>query len=327
MNAPKKEHVVKKEDSFTKNILENVVPQSTFVLGVSGGADSVYLFFRCLQLQNKFVVAHVNHGLRGKNSINDEKFVKNLCKKNGVKFYRKHLHLKKFSEEIARDARYKFYEEVRKKAKAQWILTAHHLNDNIETMLFNLIRGAHFNGIKGMTITSPSRHLLRPLLGITKKVILAKLKSEKIPYRRDESNNNTDFSRNLLRKKIVPLFVNINPNFEQTFKETIHNFSQTNQYLEKDCEEWLKKNTENAHIDLQKFLNTHAAFQKLLLTHLYKRHHKSTKKLTNKHLEEVLQTLKLRQSGKKKEFGPDTFLQIARDPKKSTHYIRLIAKK
>lgn len=316
-------------EDFAKNITENVETGSTLVLGISGGPDSVYLFSLCLKLPQdiRLIVAHVNHGLRGKQSDADENFVKNLCKKNKIKFVAQRLELQKKSEEAARDARYKFFEEVRKKEQAQWIVTAHHLNDNIETMLFNLIRGAHLNGIKGMSVRSPTRHLLRPLLGTTKKEILEYLKKHRIAFRLDKSNNNMDFSRNQLRKNIIPLFAKINPNFEQTFKETISNITQTTKYLEQQCKDWFHQNTTQDNIHLENFLHEPKGFQKLLLVHLYKRTHQSTKKLNNKHLEEVLNVLKLQQSGKKKEFGTDTFLEIIRDPKISTHYIRLTNKK
>lgn len=343
MKEPKKLRGETKNDDFTKNITEYVSPKSSLILGVSGGADSVYLFERCLQMSKRvpftMTVAHVNHGLRGKESDKDEIFVENLCKKNRVPFRAIHLDLKKKSskkiarnlEEAGRDARYKFFESLRKRTGAEWVLTAHHLNDNIETMLFNLIRGAHFNGIKGMEVASSGRHLLRPLLGITKREILGYLKKHKIAHRHDESNDNTDFSRNWLRKNIIPLFPKLNPNFEQTFRETLHNLSQTTQYLEEQCEKWIKKNGKKMAIDLDAFLAEHRAFQKHLLVHWYKTIHKSTKKLTNKHLEEILSVLRHRRANRKKEFGPGSFIGVVREPQKpgrdKKRYIRLIGKK
>ena len=216
---------------------------------------------------------------------------------------------------------------------------AHHLNDNIETMILNLIRGAHINGLKGMTVVSKKTHLLRPMLGITKKEILAYLQKNHLPFCEDSSNQDTDFSRNWIRKNIIPNFSKINPSFEKTFKETLHNLTQTSQYLEQSCADWLKKNAEEFqkefHIELDTFLQEHLAFQKQLLTHLYTSHHRSTKKLTNKHLNEILETLHLRQANKKKEFGPQTFIEIFSKTvdtsksrtKKALRYIRLINKK
>ncbi len=292
-------------------------------------------------------VAHVNHGLRGKESDGDEKFVKNLCAQNHIPFHVISLDLKNIKkkgaknaaknlEEEGRDARYEYFESLRKKTGAQWILTAHHLNDNIETMLFNLIRGAHFNGIKGMEVVSPGRHLLRPLLGVTKREILDYLKKHRIAHRHDASNDNTDFSRNWLRKNIIPLFPKLNANFEQTFKETLHNLSQTTRYLEEQCEKWLEAQAkphlkQKLTIDLDAFLKEHRAFQKHLLVHLYKTIHKSTKRLTNKHLEEVLSVLHLRRANRKKEFGPGSFIGVVWERQKTgrnkKRYIRLIGKK
>ncbi len=334
----------KKHDEFVKNIVENVKPGSTLVLGISGGPDSMYLLDRCLQLRSKLrlkiIVAHVNHGLRDKASDTDEKFVEKFCKRNKIPFHIEHLHLKKNGhsgnlEETGREARYKFFENVRKNSKAEWIVIAHHLNDNIETMLFNLIRGAHFNGIKAMAITSPSRRLLRPMLGITKEEILSYLKKQRIAFRLDASNNDTDFSRNWLRKNIIPLFPKLNANFEQTLKETLHNFAQTSEFLEQHTAKWLKKNGKNLMIELDAFLEEHAAFQKQILVHLYKKVHDSTKKLTNKHLDEILLVLQKRQANRKKEFGDDTFIEVVRElkskpkssKKKLRRYIRLMRKK
>jgi len=312
-------------DEFVKNVTKNVAPGSTLIVGVSGGPDSMYLLHRCMELSEnmrlKLIVAHVNHGLRDKESDVDEKFVKEVCEKNGLKFKNLRINLKKSRanvEEAGRDARYNFFETLRKQHKATWILTAHHLNDNIETMLFNLIRGAHLSGIKAMEVTSPARHLMRPMIGIPRKEILEYLKKHRIKSRQDSSNENLELSRNWLRKKIIPLFKNINPNFEKTFKETLHNLAQTSGYLEHQSVEWLKKHSSvianNLHISLNRFVKEHPAFQKHLLVHLYKKIHGSTNKLTNKHLEEILKVLHLQRGNVKKEFGGKTFLEVVREP-------------
>jgi tRNA(Ile)-lysidine synthetase-like protein len=333
-NAAGARSQVQKTDEFVSNIRQNVLPKSTLILGISGGADSVYLLHRFIQIapemRLKLIVAHVNHGLRGASGDSDETFVKNLCKKNHIRVFTKQLKLKNSKmnlEEIGRDERYKFFESLRKKFRAEWVVTAHHLNDNIETLLFNLIRGAHFNGIKAMETTDPSRRLLRPLLGMTKREILQFLQNNRIEYREDLSNQDTDFSRNWLRKEIIPLFSRLNAGFEQTFKETIHNLQQTSHFLEQQSEQWLEQNSKNMQIELDAFLRQHDAFQKYLLTHLYKKTHKSTRKLTNKHLEEILLVLKKRRANTKKEFGPGMFIEVIREPEKSRRYIRLTAKK
>lgn len=298
----------------------------------------MYLLHRCLKLRRglklRLVAAHVNHGLRGKESDGDELFVKNFCKKYNVPFHAFHLNLKgskKNLEEAGREARYAFFETLRKRYKAQWILTAHHLNDNIETMIFNLIRGAHFVGIKAMEVTSLSRRLLRPMLELTKKDVLAYLKKNRVAHRLDASNDDTDLSRNWLRKNIIPLFPKLNANFEQTFRETLKNIAETSAWMEQECEKWLRKNTEpgaaQLNIELDAFLKEHRAFQKHLLAHLYRKTHQSTKRLTNRHLDEILSVLRLRRANTRKEFGPGMFLEVFRNVQKKRRYIRLTAKK
>ncbi len=317
-----------------QNLTGYLKPHSTVILGVSGGPDSVYLFHRILELKDtmnlKIIVAHINHGLRGNASNADEKFVHDLCKKHKIPLKTKVVKLRNEKgnlEETGRTVRYDFFESLRKKHRADWIMTAHHLNDNIETALFNLIRGAHLNGIRGMQVSSPDRHLLRPLLGTTKQEILSHLQKHKIKYRLDQSNNDVDFSRNWLRKKILPLFPRLNANFEQTFKETLHNLTETSQYLEHLCEKWLAKNMKKFQIELNVFLKEHHIFQKQILSHLYQKTHGSTRRLTGRHLEEILGVLHLRQTNRKKEFGPDTFMEIIWGPEKKQRYIRLTRKK
>jgi len=295
-----------------------VKPKSKIILAVSGGPDSMYLLFQCLALKQKdhfkIIVAHVNHGLRGKDSDRDEKFVASICKKYKLPFFTTRLHLNKKNnlEETARNQRYKFLEQTRKRTKADWILTAHHLNDNIETALFNLIRGAHYGGLKGMTEVSIDRHLIRPMLSLTRHEIMEYLKQKHIPYRIDKSNENTEFSRNWIRKKIIPLLMKINKNFEVTFSENLWSFAQTADHLEKQANTWLKKNVRDLSFELKHFLSAHPAAQKNILVQLYRNLYGSTVKLTLKHLHEILKVLHLDRANRKKEFGDTFFLHIVR---------------
>ncbi len=323
------------KNEFQTCIENNVSKKSTLVLGISGGPDSIYLLEQFLKIQKKIpvklVIAHVNHGLRGKDSDTDAKFVKALANKLKLPYEEISLKLKNSTkstntEEAARNKRYEFLEKIREKYKAEWIITAHHLNDNIETVLFNLIRGAHFNGLKGMELASKERHLLRPLLLITKKEILAYLKSKKVKFRIDKSNNDIQFSRNLLRQKIIPLFQKINPNFENTFQNNLKNFTETALYLEKNCQNWLKEHVKDEVIHLEKFLNERISMQKDILVELYKKIHGSTNKLTHKHIEEILKILKLKKSNTKKEFGPHHFIRVDRKDDKSPRIIKILKK-
>ncbi len=305
----------KMPNTFFNVMAENVEPHSTLILGVSGGPDSVFLLYKCLEITEKIplklVVAHVNHNLRPKESQKDADFVEKLAKKNNLTFESTELNLadkqKSGFEAAGRALRYQFFEKLRKKYKAGWILTAHHRGDNIETVLFNLIRGANLTGLKGIEKAIPTRHLLRPMLDLSKNEIITFLKSKKILYRVDQTNKQLHFSRNWLRHKVIPLFKKINGNFEETFAANIENFAETADFIETCCVEWLKNG-----FPLDEFLQIHPALQKNILVYLYKKTHGSTQQLTYKSLREILKVLKQKKAGCKKEFGTKHFLVITR---------------
>jgi tRNA(Ile)-lysidine synthase len=304
---------------FEKIIVENIKKNSRVIAGISGGPDSVYLLLKCLELQKKhpftIIVAHVNHNLRPKQSKKDALFVKKLAKKYKLIYEELSANVKKMHgnlEEEGRKARYDFFEKLRKKHKAEWILTAHHLNDNIETALFNLIRGGSYQGIKGMQLTSPKKHLLRPMLTLPRTEILQYLKRHAIVYCLDKSNEDTKFSRNFLRIKIIPLLKKINSNFEQTFAQNLENFNQIAAFLEKKSQNWLKKEEK---IPLELFLKEPLIMQKNILACLYKNIYGNTKKLTHHQIEEILKVLHQKKANRKKEFGEKYFLKIVREGK------------
>ncbi len=308
---------------FSKTISDNIKANSALILGISGGPDSVFLLHQCLEINKKYgfklIVAHVNHGLRPKNSERDADFVEKLAKKNHLTFESIKLNLaakqKHGFEEAGRILRYEFFEKLRKKHKAAWILTAHHLDDNIETVLFNLIRGANLTGLKGMETVSSKKHLLRPMLRLSKAEIVRYLQQRKITYKIDETNENLNFSRNWLRKKVIPLFKKINGSFEKTFASNIENFADLADFLSTCSAEWLKKHTPKNGFLLDEFLQIHPALQKNILVHLYKKTHGSTRQLTNKNLREILRVLQQKKANCKKEFGPGYFMSIIRNAK------------
>lgn len=199
------------------------------VVGISGGPDSVFLLKLLLIIQNlfnlKIYAAHLNHKLRGKESDEDEEFVKEFCKKNKVECVVESRDIKTIAketkrsiEETARLERYKFFNEVLQKFKANKIVTGHTLNDNAETMIFNFIRGSGVSGLRGIPVKRDN--IIRPLLGLTKEEIVDFLKEEKISFRVDSSNLEEDFTRNFIRNKIIPLLLELNPNLYETLSIT-----------------------------------------------------------------------------------------------------------
>lgn len=299
-----------------KNILNK---NDTVIVGVSGGPDSMYLINLCLEFRAStpiiIVIAHVNHNLRGKESDKDAEFVEKFAKKNGIKFELKSLKkIKKGNlEEKCREERYEFFEKLRLKHNAKWILTAHHMEDNVETIIFNFIRGTSLSGLRGIEYCSKERHLLRPILNVRKEKVLAYLKKNKIRFMTDSTNADTDFSRNLIRHKIIPEMEKINPNFVKTLGENLVNFRELEDYMKNRTIKWLAKNKNGNRLPLDKFLSLEPALQKSVLAFIYKDIHGNTNKFNQNHLKQILKVIRQKAANKKKEFGDGHFMEITKN--------------
>ena len=256
------------------------------ILAFSGGPDSMYLLHFLLKKGEKPVLAHLNHGLRGKESDLDEKFCEKIAKNEGLTFESEKISIKAPGiEEKARNARYKFLEKIRSKHKAKKIYTAHHLNDNLETVLLNFIRGTGLNGLTGIK----SDRIERPLLDKTKQEILGFLRKNRIPYRKDSSNLDTKFSRNRIRHKVIPELKKISPNLEKTFSKNLENFLNIQDFLDKNTPETLT---------VQDFKKLHPAIQLNFLVKL------AGPNITQKQLKEAQKFILNGKTGTKKSLGP-----------------------
>lgn len=179
----------------------NVGP-GTYVLAVSGGVDSVSLLHALKEQPGvKLVVAHYDHGIRADSRL-DRQLVQTLAQKYGLPFVYYEGNLGSgASEAEARQARYDFLRHVQASAQAQAIITAHHQDDVIETAIINMLRGT---GRKGLASLRSHRHLVRPLLTVPKKDVLAYAKDQGLVWREDSTNQDTKLLRNYVRKVIVP---------------------------------------------------------------------------------------------------------------------------
>lgn len=208
---------------FNKHIKENLpfICDCHLLVAVSGGLDSVVLTHLLKQLKLKFSIAHCNFKLRGKESDEDEKFVKSLALKIGVKFYSKSFEtsLKKHSIQMAaRELRYKWFNELLLKNKMKYVLTAHHLDDSIETFFINLTRSTGIQGLLGLK--NINEYVIRPMLIFSKSQIFSFANKNKIEWREDSSNKSSDYVRNKIRNEIIPVFKQINPDFLNAFRKT-----------------------------------------------------------------------------------------------------------
>ena len=194
---------------------ENITDNYEVIIACSGGPDSMCLLNLLIKLRNKknleLIVAHVNHKLRSA-SDDEAKMVEEYAKKNNVTFELQELDYQnaKFSEDDAHRKRYKFFKTLIKKYKANYLITAHHGDDLIETILMRIARGSNLNGYIGIKrITQNEDYItLRPLLSTTKEEIIKYNESENIPYVIDESNDSLKYTRNRYRKNVLPFLKN-----------------------------------------------------------------------------------------------------------------------
>lgn len=184
-----------------------------FVVGVSGGADSMALLYLLHRHAYKPIVVHCNYGLRGKQSDKDQEMVEQICMLWNLECISVRLEYDSTRggnfQRWARDERYRVFRDLKNEFGAQFILTAHHQDDQLETIFQKILRGSGISALKGM---KPVRHdLFRPLLDVTKKQILEFVEDFNIPYRIDGSNEESTYARNFLRNRWFPMLGDLFP--------------------------------------------------------------------------------------------------------------------
>ncbi len=210
--------------------------EDKILLSLSGGIDSVALTHFLHLAELEFDIAHCNYSLRGEESEKDELFCKQLAAKYNVSFFSKKFNTAEYSKDkgisiqtAARDLRYEWLEEIRQKHNLNVIATAHHLDDNAETMLFNITRGSGFAGIKGIPVVN--NFIIRPLLCFQRKEIEAFVKEYNLEYREDSSNVKTEYTRNKIRHNVIPVLREINPEIIKNFANLSDIAKQTEQLI------------------------------------------------------------------------------------------------
>lgn len=205
-----------------KQLVRVDLSKKSFLLGVSGGSDSMCLANLFLKSGLKFGVIHINYSLRGSESEEDMNFVTTWAKNHDIEYFVKVIDTPFILsnqggnvQQMARDFRYSFFEEIRLKYHFDFICTAHHASDWLETVIFNVLRGGFLHALIG--IPAINGVILRPLLSFPKKEINDYLIQNDIPYRTDSSNNKLLYHRNLIRHEIIPALNKINPSLLSTF--------------------------------------------------------------------------------------------------------------
>ncbi|QNA46446.1 tRNA lysidine(34) synthetase TilS [Lacibacter sediminis] len=232
------------------------------LLAVSGGVDSVVLADLCHKAGNQFIIAHCNFQLRGEESDADELFVRSLGEKYKVEVLVKKFDTKEYAatnklsiQEAARALRYMWFEEL---VNGQWsmvngqspgeahhsslithLLTAHHADDNIETLLMNFFRGTGLHGLTG--IPAANGHIKRPLLSFTKQELLDYATAEGLQFREDSSNQSSKYTRNFFRNEIIPAIEKVYPQVKTNLTDNINRFLEIEQLYKLSTQAIIKK--------------------------------------------------------------------------------------
>ena len=241
---------------------------------VSGGADSMCLLHLLTSQGLDVTAAHFEHGIRGEESLRDAAFVETWCKARGIPFVLGHGDAPGYArahgmglEEAARELRYRFLREAMEETRAELILTAHNRDDNAETVLLNLIRGS---GTAGLCGVPPMRGaILRPLLTVSREEIEAYLTAHSVPHVEDSSNQSDDYTRNLIRRRVMPLLREINPRFSEAAARTARLARRDEDCLSALAAEFLKGELKDESLSLKALCSLHPAIASRVVRQLF----------------------------------------------------------
>lgn len=207
------------------------------IAAVSGGPDSIAMLHLLSTIPKiKIYAVHLNHMLRGKDADRDEIFVKKICKQMSIPYFTKKIDVKKYAqenkqtiEEAGRNLRYSFFEEIAKNVKADKVALAHTADDNVETFLMRLVRGA---GIRGLSSISVKRgKIIRPLIDVWKKDVLNYCRKNNLEFVCDKSNKSPAYLRNRIRNKLIPDLAEYNPRIKETLVSAIKCLSDDHEFI------------------------------------------------------------------------------------------------
>lgn len=269
-----KEEVLKTIETY--NLIEK---NDKIVIGVSGGPDSICLLHVLYGLKEKLeieiVVAHVNHMLRDVADLETE-YVQNFCKKLGIQCYVKKADIleisktqKKGTEEVGRQVRYDFFDEVAKKTNSNKIATAHNSNDRAETVILNILRGSGLSGLKGIEPIRDNKYI-RPLINTDRQDIENYCNDNKLEPKYDKTNNENIYTRNKVRNTVIPYIKKeFNPNIIKTINRLSSLATEENEYLQaitkQEFKNLLIEKTENIILDLHKFNSLNLVIKRRLI--------------------------------------------------------------
>lgn len=278
------------EDNFTFH------KQDIIVIGCSAGPDSMALVDMLLKIREKYslslIVAHVNHNLRAQ-SVQEEEYLRNYCEKNQIMF--ECMMITEYGDDNfhneARNIRYDFFEKVVYKYHANYLMTAHHGDDLVETVLMRITRGSNLNGYSGFkkVVEKGDYKIVRPLLGYTKQELEDYDKCNHVMYYVDDSNAKDKYTRNRYRKYVLPFLKEEDPNIHLKYLKFSTVLNEANQFIEHERDKALKKVIHHNFLKIDLFKELDAFIQKEVLYYMMNDFYQDDLILINdKHIELLL---------------------------------------
>ena len=282
------------------NLIEN---GDNIIIGLSGGPDSMALLYVLLDIDEidfNIHIAHINHGVRGKEALEDENFVKDLAKKLELPYYSTRVNMDEYakekglsSEEAGRELRYGFFRKIVTELGGGKIAVAHNKNDQAETLLMRLFRGTGVDGLCGMDFIS--QDIIRPILNIERMEIEKYLEDRNIETKLDKTNLETIYNRNKIRLELIPYIEeNFNPNIIDALWRTSRIANIDNEFLElytkKSYDKMVKKARENSIIlDRNSFSKEEKSIQQRIIRNVIIYINGSVQGLTEQHISNILE--------------------------------------
>lgn len=287
---------------------------STLGVGLSGGADSICLIHILLNNKEKLGLKkikaiHIHHGIRGEEADRDMDFCRRFCEDNKIDFISYKADVPSEAqktgeslEECARRIRYEFFE----KSNCDKIATAHNLNDNMETFIFNLSRGASVSGLCGIPYVRDI--YIRPLLECSRDEIEEYIRVHNLDYVTDSTNLCNDYTRNKIRHNIIPQLFELNSSFDSAFAKCNHSLHVSNDYIMINSIELLEKSRCDGFYDCSILRDVHSALKYSVISLILKEN--NAKNITREHIESVLWIIK---TGGSVDVGGKVRVNVERD--------------
>ena len=292
---------------FVLNFLKNKLrlkEEDKIVIGVSAGPDSMFLLHLLLVLQKELpfsiIVAHINHNVRVE-SAEEEEFLKNYCIEHNVIFESRMI--EKYEpmnfHVYARNFRYQFYEELIRKYQANYLMTAHHGDDLIETILMRLTRGSTLSGYSGISLISDKKEykIVRPLLYMTKDEIKEYNDKYHIPYRVDKSNFSSKYTRNRYRMKVLPFLKEENKEVHLKFLKFSRMLEGASSYIEKEIDNLYNRIYKEDKLDILKWKGVDPFLKRLLLERILREKLLDLSEVRDKHIDAILALIEKNRTG------------------------------